>query len=311
MKKLPIILVLLSFLLLDGCKQQTATGSEAVPSAQIPVTSSMKPSYQLPWSSGGATEFMSYEDYFSKNRPYDDEDVVWGWSLPGVDLEYDGSVLRLIDTSTNKALWDIISLPNCNWVTADLNWIYGITSQSELVRVSYSGEERQVLYTDQSGLLWALSIAEDIFAPVYLADGCALFFLAGADDGIGIYRLYLPDQTLDILYDAIPTDAIQLFMSAPISNVEVRWSQGNPDFFARYEALTNDPNSGYDPQKIGESECIGMVELDFDMYSASEYYYNTITGDLYEMPFGYVYLEMPRTKENIEKNGASWWLDFQ
>lgn len=176
--------------------------------------------------------------------------------------------------------------------------------------MDYFGQEMQTLFADKTGLLRALAESEEGFAPIYLADGCTLFFFAGTDDGIGVYRLYLPERKLDVLYDAIPVDAIRLSLAAPVSNAEILWGQGNPDFFAQYKVLTSDPASGYNPAQMGESECIGMLELDSGMFSACECYFNAMTQAYYEMPFGYVYLEMPRTQENIARHGDAWWLDF-
>ena len=73
---------------------------------------------------------------------------------------------------------DIATLKGYLFQTADKNWIYGISEASELVRVSYSGKI-ETLFADRTGLL--RSLAEKEHAPIYLADGCTLFFLAGTD----------------------------------------------------------------------------------------------------------------------------------
>lgn len=75
---------------------------------------------------------------------------------------------------------DIATLKGYLFQTADKNWIYGISETSELVRVSYSGKI-ETLFADRTGLL--RSLAEKEHAPIYLADGCTLFFLAGTDEG--------------------------------------------------------------------------------------------------------------------------------
>ena len=200
---------------------------------------------------------------------------------------------------------DIATLKGYLFQTADKNWIYGISETSELVRVSYSGKI-ETLFADRTGLL--RSLAEKEHAPIYLADGCTLFFLAGTDEGIGIYRLYLPNKQADVLYSSIPRNALRLRLEPPPSNVESVWDNGDVLFFARYEELLN-TSSGYAPETMGEDECIGMLELDEKLYSAQAHYINALTGDYREMPYGYVYLPMPRSKENIALNGEAWWLD--
>ena len=249
--------------------------------------------------------YLSYEEYFSQQRLYDyAEDVFSGWSLQDADISYDGTVLRLTD-SKGTPMRDIATLKGYLFQTADKNWIYGISEASELVRVSYSGKI-ETLFADRTGLL--RSLAEKEHAPIYLADGCTLFFLAGTDEGIGIYRLYLPNKQADVLYSSIPRNALRLRLEPPPSNVEAVWDNGDVLFFARYEELLN-TSSGYAPETMGEDECIGILELDEKLYSAQAHYINALTGDYRKMPYGYVYLPMPRSKENIALKGEAWWLD--
>lgn len=239
---------------------------------------------QIQWGSE-TRDYLSYEEYFSQQRLYDyAEDVFSGWSLQDADISYDGTVLRLTD-SKGIPMQDIATLKGYLFQTADKNWIYGISETSELVRVSYSGKI-ETLFADRTGLL--RSLAEKEHAPIYLADGCTLFFLAGTDEGIGIYRLYLPNKQADVLYSSIPRNALRLRLEPPPSNVEAVWDNGDVLFFARYEELLN-TSSGYAPETMGEDECIGMLELDEKLYSAQAHYINALTGDYREMPYGYVY----------------------
>ena len=134
---------------------------------------------QIQWGSE-TRDYLSYEEYFSQQRLYDyAEDVFSGWSLQDADISYDGTVLRLTD-SKGIPMQDIATLKGYLFQTADKNWIYGISETSELVRVSYSGKI-ETLFADRTGLL--RSLAEKEHAPIYLADGCTLFFLAGTDEG--------------------------------------------------------------------------------------------------------------------------------
>lgn len=222
---------------------------------------------RIQWGSE-TRDYLSYEEYFSQQRLYDyAEDVFSGWSLQDADISYDGTVLRLTD-SKGTPMRDIATLKGYLFQTADKSWIYGISEASELVRVSYSGKI-ETLFADRTGLL--RSLAEKEHAPIYLADGCTLFFLAGTDEGIGIYRLYLPNKQADVLYSSIPRNALRLRLEPPPSNVEAVWDTGDVLFFARYEELLN-TSSGYAPETMGEDECIGMLELDEKRYSAQAHY---------------------------------------
>lgn len=235
---------------------------------------------RIQWGSE-TRDYLSYEEYFSQQRLYDyAEDVFSGWSLQDADISYDGTVLRLTD-SKGTPMRDIATLKGYLFQTADKSWIYGISEASELVRVSYSGKI-ETLFADRTGLL--RSLAEKEHAPIYLADGCTLFFLAGTDEGIGIYRLYLPNKQADVLYSSIPRNALRLRLEPPPSNVEAVWDTGDVLFFARYEELLN-TSSGYAPETMGEDECIGMLELDEKRYSAQAHYINALTGDYREMPY--------------------------
>ena len=116
------------------------------------------------------------------------------------------------------------------------------------------------------------------------------------------------EQASRCTLSSIPRNALRLRLEPPPSNVAAVWDNGDVLFFARYEELLN-TSSGYAPETMGEDECIGMLELDEKLYSAQAHYINALTGDYREMPYGYVYLPMPRSKENIALNGEAWWLD--
>lgn len=198
---------------------------------------------------------MSYDEYFSQTRYYyyvysGAEDwkklYYWGGWKNGTDRcevwhsdgkIFAGSSIAGKYVQVGDTVYEDIDVVGC-----DEQWIYAIENHTELFRIDYYGENRQTLYVDESQRVatW------DTFS-VHPRDGCVLFFTAGYGDGYGIYRLYLPDMTLDLLY----TTETRPFLYAPYSNFEITWSE-NADG-------TN-----------------GIFEID--------YYYNCLSGELLERP---------------------------
>jgi len=132
---------------------------------------------------------------------------------------------------------------NTKVTCCDEYWVYLIKDNKELFRIDYNGENRQTLHVDESQ-----KIAP--FDPTYthVRDNSVLFFVAAAGSDYGIYRLYLPDMTLDLLH----TSEEKPKLYVPYSNFEITWS-------CQVE------NAGKNTQEI-------------------YYYYNSQTGELLERP---------------------------
>ena len=101
----------------------------------------------------------------------------------------------------------------------------------------------------------------------------------------------------------------ELTLSAPVSNCEITWQTSNSAFFDLYEDLHSDPLDG--AAGMGDSgdtaQTMGAVESSYQVYPYMQHYYNAMTGERRELATGIYYL--PRTQEDIDKNGNCWWLD--
>ena len=124
----------------------------------------------------------------------------------------------------------------------DEYWIYIIEDRTELYRIDYKGQNRQTLYVDETHKIAPFDITY-----THVRDNSVFFFVAASGSGYGIYRLYLPDMTLDLLY----TTNSKPFLYEPYSNFEITWSCA-----------------------VNRSD--GISEID--------YYYNCLTGELLERP---------------------------
>ena len=260
----------------------------------------------LPWDIEEQTVVLSYDDYFSDVREYDGNDIRFGRGRGDYVIRYEEPHISLHNWVRDEFLWDIADIDGCNWFTLGEQWIYCVVNQTTLLRMDYWGENREILFVDETGLLGKYA---EVRTQHYLFKDETLFFIAGSKDKLGIYRIYLPTRTVDVMYDEIPLTAINLDLNKPVSNHEITWTDGNPEFFAFYESLSSDWSSLHENTPYNSDEAIGMVELDYRIYSAREHYINTATNTYKEIPFGYVYLPKPRSDENVELNGEAWWKD--
>lgn len=177
-------------------------------------------------------------------------------------------------------------------------YIYFCTT-SAIFRADYGGKRVEKLFDAEADALAEVYEVEDV-----------LFFAVKSASGYAIYRLYAPEGKLELLYDGIPAETQGFSLSMPISNNEIVWTYTNPDFLALAEEHWSAYQEEFDLNESDyTSTYYGMIELDFDQYSAVRCYYNAATGQFAQQDYGYVYLTPQRTEENIEKNGHAWWED--
>ena len=209
MKRIAILLVFL--LLLTGCAVAPAQESTA-PSTTLPAQTepSTAPDTEpatppkgdlpttLPWEIP-ESEVLSYEDYFAQVRAFD--------GPYGVETDFmaeqKGNKLYITQRSTGTGF--LIGNLNDYGYLVDgkdpLDWIcdagkmYGLL-EGKLVSFDYLSRKLTVLY-EQDG--------EVILSSDLRYQRECLFFVAGEPTkGFTIYRLYLPDGTLDALKTKIP-----------------------------------------------------------------------------------------------------------
>ena len=199
---------------------------------------------------------LSYDEYFSETRYYyyvadalesAKQLYYWGgWRNEKDKCEVwmeDGKILAGRSDSGKFVQVGTEFYENTKIAFCDEFWIYAIKDRTELFRIDYNGENRQILYVDETQRIVP-------FEPtaIHVRDNCVLFFVAAAGSEYGIYRLYLPDMTVDLLY----TTEAAPYLYEPYSNFEITWSS----------AIKKVVNNIY--------------EID--------YYYNCLTGELLERP---------------------------
>lgn len=287
-----------------------AHGSPGAPEGEPSPTPSQLPQ-TVPWEVPEQPS-MSYEAYFEQEREYDFEDLDSAWFYDQCDFEYRDGALYLVDSQkTGEALWKVWDMDNLEVKAVDPAWIYGIVDGKTLIRMDYKGNHQEILFVDDSGLISTMnrgisnpiSVAytygydgtlepKCIQNPLPLADRSVMYFWAGAEDGDGaaLYRLYVHDGHTDVVHQYTQKELEQyrfpdypelegtgpyyrISAPNPVSNVEVRWSVGNPEFFQRFEAEVQG-----DFGKLTDTELIHYNTIGYHLHSQLNCTKNTFTG---------------------------------
>ena len=253
---------------------------------------------------------MSYEEYFSAVRCYGYEEREWP-----EDYYYYHSVWRNGDNRCE--LWfqrgkllagssldgKYVQVGSETYDDDDLivacneEWIFLVLDGKELIRMDYHGENKETLFVDESGKI----AQHEAATAAYIRDNCVLFFMAGCEDGYGIYRLYLPENKLDLLV----TSKESIWLLDPYSNHELSWFINNPDFSALCKQILDDPPEKYqhmliDGKPYGNAFFLEIAR-DYETPWEIDYYYNTLTGERLEKG-----LYGDRSWGLMAK---AWWLD--
>lgn len=315
-QKILILLLLLTFGSLSGCTPSDTTPTTTPPLSTVATTApsettvppTTEPSV-LSWEIPDYPE-MSYEEYFSTVRLYGYEEREWP-----EDYYYYASVWR--NGEDRCELWfqqgkllagssldgKYVQVGSETYDDDDLivacneEWIFLVLDGTDLIRMDYHGENREILFVDESG-----KISEhELSGPAYIRDGCVLFFMAGAGDDYGIYRLYLPDMTLDLLV----TSKESIWLLDPYSSHELSWFINNPEFSALCKRILENPPEKYQHMLVdGKPQGNAFyLEIARDHKTPWEidYYYNTLTGEKLEQG-----LYGDRSWGLMAK---AWWLD--
>lgn len=338
-KALAWISAALSLSILIGCTAESSPAEEssAVPSPESGVATAVK--QPLPWEQEPFAKPLEYNSYFSAIKDYHTDSLLYDWEdvdedtvehLVGCDIPF-----GIRYHAPDLILWDIknalgettivwqhpLDLGEDFVLTAwDTQYIYGVRDGKDLIRSDYYGDNVQVLFSDPSDT-WKNGIyaVEDFAFPgkhynelkqqFYLADGCVLFFLSGSSQqqGLSIYRIYLPDGTVDELMCGLPDDAQ---LKLPVSNQEIVWSEPNPDYAETFFKVRSDPDNPFMPE-LDDEDAWQPYEATYKIPAASEHYYHAITKE-HRMTQGWnhsPFVTRTGTSEEITANGSRWWKD--
>ena len=246
-----------------------------------------------------------------------------GVGFTGYGVARNGDRLELWSSGMEDTfLWTIAEIPGARPAAGTTRWFYAVVDGRELVRMDYYGENRTTVFTDDTGLLGELMFAEGDGGFFLLGEDLT-YFLAGTEDGgVGVYRLYLPEDRTDLLYRYTPEQVEELTFStylrgerqepriqigAPIpcfrqgltTNQWVRWETKDPEFYAKYAAMLADSEGN-----TGEME--QFIEEKFDAAHATLYYADLGEDMLYTMPMSW--LDMTGTTHASPFGGC--WFDL-
>ena len=292
-----------------------AHGSPGAPEGEPSPTPSQLPQ-TVPWEVP-EQQPMTYEEYFEQEREYDFEDLDSAWFYDQCDFEYRDGALYLVDSQkTGEALWKVWDTDNLEVKAVDPAWIYGIVDGKTLIRMDYKGNHQETLFVDDSGLISTmnrgisnpLTVAYTyrydgtpapacIQNPLPLADRSVLYFWAGAEDGDGaaLYRLYVHDGHTDVVYQYTQKELEQyrfpdcpelegtgpyyrISVPNPVSNVEVGWTVGNPEFFHRFDAEMQNEYT-----KVTDTELLYEKPMEYSLPKSFSCTKNMLTGEFQQV----------------------------
>jgi len=259
MKVLQSVLMLLVCvaLLISGCAGLSGSAETSLPTEEstVPTTPPTdEPTKPVEVNSewlNAPLQHLSYQDFFAQERTltriYDGS---WEVAETGKRYAvYDDAYGLYIkpsgrDTSRDGRLHHV---PNSEWIResayvsyrpTDGRYLYCIRNGNEIVRVELLTGEVEVLYS--GGEIVGL------FA-VY-KEG-VMYFAAREKEAVILYRLYIPERKLDVLYDQIPVDIPYgpwFSLMAPETNWgAIGWKMMNPEMYRYVDAELKNPNSSY------------------------------------------------------------------
>ena len=288
---------------------QAPTEPTTTPTDPVDTTPTEPGQRDIPWDVPETEPAPSYEDYFSQTicyavlteQGYYDFDYTVGGNAPEHKLVYEAPHLYLDrhELYGYERLWEVAEIPDLQIMVYDERWIYAIEGGTDLFRMDYFGENRQLLFRDESGLISQLQNR------IIVADEKVAFFMAGnSEGGISIYRLYLPEMKLDVMYHydeeaweefyfATPYSREELtgqaevkakyniYSMKPYSNHEVLWYSANREFYELLVEKAADPQwyeAHFGNLEVPLNMCIGNVESEYQCWQRIDHYYNVQTG---------------------------------
>ncbi|MDD7342043.1 MAG: acid shock protein [Firmicutes bacterium] len=362
MKKL--FALVLAMLLLSGCAAapaETTAGTEPAPSVTTaPRTEPTAPPATAP-TTLPTEPAVPYDTFFSQEivRPVDYHFYRLFLSNDQITGPDKGTFFYLVDDSSLEFL--VVDPELLGYVvlcSRDGDIALRPLSDEKMSVAKPASAEYCAAISEDHSVLWKLPYAEnaqpealytDPFSRIsqpYFFENC-LFFLAGVDeDTDGIYRLYVPENRLDLLVKDLPPMTGDLDVTYDvISNVTVAWeiyykiteaqmeeywetpgliSGSTPHEFC--QEMSENPDIQVADLKDGpnrewmhryERELDGLLYEDQGKYSIFRYYADFLTGETREA-YGYptwslyprvYYPDGSMRTSDEDMNYQLWWLD--
>ena len=206
MKKRYLVTLCL-LLLLAGCAKAPAEPAVTATTAPtVPTTEATKPTkpepteVTLPWDFP-EVEPMTYEEYFSEKREVtenycEDADRLYlaEDSTPPVYSLRDehGKLVLREDSYTGKKTIATLceNEENNRWMILAKDRAFAVQDDRSIIMLDLRTMEKSVLYTQEYGI---------VLLDMLYADNRLLFFVAGAPGHYSLYRMYLPEEKLDVM----------------------------------------------------------------------------------------------------------------
>ena len=268
MKKCPLLVILFLVVFSCGCQRQedppteptvTTAASESTEPIQTEEPTAAPTEPDTSWLVED-WESLSYEEYFSERRVIPKAHLEW--SVDGVryglERDEEGLYVECWDTydPNPPALYRIPDTAEFGQdgteklVSFCGNGRYGFLAleTGEFLQVDLVSGERETLFTGKRILSTGMLERDVVYIAAEMEESCC------------IYRLYLPDKTLDLLYDQIPADTpgewFRLLPNAVVGEKEtnacVAWEMMNPEFFPLLQEVLQDPDSPYRQTEWGQ-----------------------------------------------------------
>lgn len=250
MKRLSFLTCLLSIfalLCLQGCQSSvippdstpppTTAGTTAPPETTVPPTTAPQ---NLSWLSQ-LPEPLPYSEFFSEVRSFPDEIDSYGWVVgtktyclmpneDGIDIGYAITQHSIYQIPNTKELTDFRLFAS----TSQHSYL---VFEKEIVELEHLTGEHKVIFSADRIL------GIDLLAHHVLCIG------AEVDGDLQILRLYLPSNTLDVLYTGkgeagTPYSFYKIFFADKSTGV-IFWKMMNPEFYPLIREVLLDPNSPY------------------------------------------------------------------
>lgn len=187
-------------------------------------------------------EYPSYEAFFSQDRDYFTNHSQIQWMVIQADTaslyKLEKHFERLYVTGDDILLHEV---PNSAGLLQ--HTILGVNG-----RYAYLHDDRQILQLDLLTGHQTLLYESPSILSASLLGRDVLYFAARTGETYSIFRLYLPEQRLDVLYDAIPGDIpTSWFQFLPPTSTlgDIRWITLNPAHHDLLKQELSNPNSPY------------------------------------------------------------------
>ena len=285
MKKRYLIALCL-LLLLAGCAKApaepavTATAAPTVPATETTKPTKPEPAeVTLPWDFP-EVEPMTYEEYFSEKREVtenycEDADRLYlaEDSTPPVYSLRDehGKLVLREDSYTGKKTIATLceNEENNRWMILAKDRAFAVQDDRSIIMLDLRTMEKSVLYTQEYGI---------VLLDMLYADNRLLFFVAGAPGHYSLYRMYLPEEKLDVMASDItvyyrdfdpfgttpydpstpgqhPTN--DLVLMSCTDNQSVCWDTYNPEYWDKVQEY----RANY-PEDLGGIELLMWLQRD-------------------------------------------------